>query len=135
MRCSGVYWLCLDYFSKAGSTLAVWGRAPSAELSGSKVGSSLALQLGLRTMGKGLPVFDWSHCALIRLKRKSILSRNTTFWRCLVSQTTLTYSLIFSCRMNFLFLPFSSGGRFFSLSLSLSLWFVLSFSLSSLILI
>lgn len=133
MRCSGVYWLSLDYFAKAGSTLAVQDQAPSAEASGSKVGSSLALQLGLRAMGKGLPIFDWSHCSLIRLQRKSILSRNTAFWKCLVSQTTLTYSLIFSCRTNFLFLPFSSGGRFFSLPLSL--WFVLSFSLSSLILI
>lgn len=43
---SGVYWVGLDYFSKAVSTSAVQGQAPSAEVSGTILGISLIAAWG-----------------------------------------------------------------------------------------
>lgn len=82
---AGIYWFSLDYFSKARSTLAVRDQAPSAEVTGSRVGVSLALQLGVRAMDKGLHVFGSRECSLVKTSETSVLSRNATFWKWLVS--------------------------------------------------
>lgn len=71
LQCSGVYWFRSDYFPKARSTLLVQDQAPYAEVSESKLGISLALQLGVRAVwAKAYSFFDSSQCSFVRLERK-----------------------------------------------------------------
>lgn len=128
----GVYWFNLDFFfCRARSTLTLQEQTLSAEVRGTKLSVSLALELVVRAVWAKADTFlVWDNVHLSDLRERSILSRNNTFRKCLRSLNFLTYSLIFSCKMNFVILPFFLAVAGFSPFL----WFVLSL-LSSLILI
>lgn len=126
-----VYWFSWHFFGKAKSTLTLQEQTLSAEVKGTKLSVSLALELVVRAVwAKAGTFLVWDNVHLSDLRERSILSRNNTFRKCLRSLTSLTYSSIFSCIMNFVNLPFFLVVAGFSPFV----WFVLSL-LSSFILI